>query len=226
MATTPQISTKHVAILKANARMMIVVSVAVFITIFSLVAAKSIFSQVQYQVRVTSAKSKANTQLKQNIQAFQSLVTSYNSFDSAQTNIIGGSLNGTGANDGENAKIVLDALPSTYDFPALASSLENLLSNNGYTVTSLTGTDQQVLYQTNPSSSTPQAVSIPFGFSVNNTNYQALQQLVTKLQSSIRPMGIDTMTISGGGGSMTLSITAHTYFEPGKSVTIGQEVIK
>jgi len=221
-----EISTKRIAISKAQAQMVIIVGVAAFITVFCLVAAKAVWSQTRYQARVTSASETARNQLKSNLSAFDSLRTSYRAFESTGTNIIGGSPTGSGQNDGDNAKIVLDALPPSYDFPGLTSTLEKILKSGGYNVSSITGTDDQLNQQNNLSSPTPQPVSIPFTFTVASTNYTGIQQLVSTLQASIRPIQIDKLTMSGGANNMTLVITAHTYYQPGKSVNITQKVIK
>ncbi len=221
-----EISTKRLAISKANAQMVAVVAAASFVTIFCLVASNAVFGQYRYQGKVVSAKEKANTQLKANIKAFGSLTKSYKAFDSADSNIIGGTKNGTGDNDGHNAKIILDALPSSYDYPALASSLEKVLADNGVKVTSITGTDDQINQQTNISSPTPQAVPMPFTFSVSNASYDSIQQLIKKLQQSVRPIQIDTIDLSGGVNDMSLTVTGHTYYQPGKSVNITQKVVK
>src|SRR5579884_4256983 len=103
--------TKRVAISKANAQMVAVVAVASFVTVFCLVASRAVWSQNSYQARVTTAKEKAHQQLLKNIQAYGDLTSSYKAFISTPTNVIGGSPTGTGDNDGDNAKIILDALP-------------------------------------------------------------------------------------------------------------------
>lgn len=223
---TTEPSTKRLAIVKANAQMVTVVAIASFVTIFCLVASKAVFSQNQYQARVTSAKEKAHQQLVKNIQAFGSLQTSYKAFDSTATNVIGGTTTGTGDNDGPNSKIVLDALPSTYDFPALTSSLEKILADRNLKVTSITGTDDQLNQQGNTSSPSPEPVSIPFSFTVNNANYTSVSQLMTALQQSIRPFQIDSIDLSGGANNMTLTVNAHTYYQPSKNLTITKKVIK
>jgi hypothetical protein len=221
-----EISTKRIAISKANAQMVIIVSVAAFVTVFCLVASKAVWSQTRYQASVTSVSEKAHKQLRENLSAFNNLQTAYNAFVSTGTNIIGGNPSGTGQNDGDNAKIVLDALPPTYDFPALASSLEGILKSGGYSVGNISGTDDQLAQQGNISSPKPKPVSIPFSFTINNTSYPAIQQLIATLQSSIRPIQIDSLNINGGANNMTVTVNAHTYYQPAKSVNITKKVIK
>jgi hypothetical protein len=219
-------STKRLAVTKANAQMVIIISVASFVTVFCLFAAKAVWSQTRYQARVTSKDETAHQQLQKNIQAFDTLVSSYNKFDSATTNIIGGSANGSGNNDGTNAAIILDALPDQYNFPALASTIEKILTSGNFDVSNITGTDDQIAEQGNTQSSSPSPVSMPFSFGVTNASYASVQQLINTLQSSIRPMAIDSLTLSGGSSDMTLNINAHTYYQPGKKVSITQQVVK
>ena len=222
----PQISTKRLAIGKANAQIVGVVAAASFITIFCLVASNAVWSQNKYQARVTKAKSEAHAQLQKNIKSFNSLATAYNGFISTPTNAIGGNTTGTGDNDGNNAKIILDALPSSYDFPALTASIEKVLHDKNFTVSSINGIDDQLAQATNTSSPTPTAAPMEFSFTVTNTNYAAIQDLISRLQSSIRPIQIDSMVISGGANNMQLTVKAHTYYQPGKSLTITKKVVK
>ena len=217
---------KRVAIDKANAQMVIIVAVASFVTIFSLVAAKAAFGTNRYQAKVTTEKEKAKHQLDVNIKSFDSLATAYRAFDNTSTNVISGNSNGTGDNDGPNSKIILDALPSSYDFPALTSSIEKILNDQSMKITSITGTDDQVSQQTNTSSPTPQPVAMAFTFSVGSANYDGINKLIARLEHSVRPIQIDNLTISGGGNNMSLTVNAHTYYQPAKNLTITKKVVK
>lgn len=221
-----QAPTKRLAIDKAQAQMVAAVGIAAFVTIFCLVAANAILSQNQYQARVIDKKQAANKQLKANIQAFKDLVTHYQAFDSTSTNVINGNAGGSGDNDGKNSKIILDALPPNYDFPALTTSLEKILSDRGLKASSISGTDDQLNQQKNLSSPNPQPVSMPFSFTVSGASYSSAKQLIQALQQSIRPIAIDTLNISGGNSNMTLTVSAHTYFQPGKNVSITKQVVK
>lgn len=220
------ISTKYVAISKANAQMVVVVAVASVITVFCLMASNAVFGQNRYQAKVISAKEKAHKQLQQNIDNYGNLATAYKAFDNASTNVIGGTRNGTGDNDGSNSKIILDALPPTYDFPALTSSIEKILSDSNLKVTGITGTDDQLTQQNNDASGNPQPVQIPFTFTISGASYTSVNQLMDKLQHSIRPLQVDTVDASGGQSNMTLTVTAHTEYQPAKSVSITKETIK
>ncbi len=231
MANVPQISTRKLVISKTNAQMVIAVSVASFVTVFCLVASKAVFSQNAYQARVIAAKQKAHQQLQDNLGTFDNLKKAYDGFDSAGKNIIGGSSKGSGTNDGSNSTIILDALPDTYDFPALTSSLEKILTSGSLKVTNITGTDDQINQQANTSSPQPKPVEMSFTFTVDNANYGTVGQLIGRLQNSIRPIQVDTLELSAASGSsassgITATVDGHTYYEPSKSVSITKKVIK
>ena len=221
-------SLKRIAISKASAQTLIIISVASFVTIFCLVASWSIWKQISYQSRVISTAQSAKQALNNDITAAGDLIHSYEKFDNQQTNVIGGQINGNSnaSDNGSNAKIILDALPSTYDFPALTTSVEKILNAGNFTITGITGTDEQLAQQGNTVSQNPQPVGIPFGFSVNNTNYPAIETLIGVLQLSIRPIQIDTLNITGGGNQMNFDVSAHTFYQPGKSLILSKKVVQ
>lgn len=224
---TPQISTKRVAISKANAQMVVFVAVAAAVAVFCLVASRAVLNQNIYRSKVVKQKTIAHKQLQENIKTFSQLQSAYKIFDGAPQNIIGGTSNADGGNNsGSNSKIILDALPSTYDFPALTSSLEKILKDGNLKVKGIGGTDDQLAQQTNVASVNPVAVPIPFSFSVDEADYSSVQALITKLQSSVRPIQIDTMKLDGPASKMQLQIGAHTFYQPGKTVNITKEVVK
>jgi hypothetical protein len=220
------ITSKRALIDKANSSLVIITGLAAFLTIFSLVASKTMFSQLTYQNRVLKEKHLTVTRLRSNIAAANQLETSYQAFTKTTTNVIAGDANGNGERDGNNAKIILDALPSNYDFPALATSLEKLTTGvNGLTINSIAGTDDEVAQSANASSTNPQAIPIPFTVVVTG-NYQSIQELIGKFEHSIRPFQIQTMTLSGDQSSLSLTITAQTFYQPAKSLNIGTKVVK
>ena len=225
MASTDAL-TKRVAISKSNTQIVIVVSIASFVTIFCLVAAKTMWSQNSYQARVVSADKVAHQQLVNNINAYNNLTSSYETFVSSSTNVIGGQSSGSGDKDGNNAKIVLDALPPAYDFPAVTSSIEKILTGSGLKVTSISGLDDELNQQSNTSSPNPVSVSIPFSFTISNASYQAVGLLINELQQSIRPIQIDSVSVTGGSNDITLTVNAHTYYQPSKTLSITKKEIK
>ena len=216
--------TKRAMIDKANASIVLLVSVATFVSIFSLVATKTLFSQIQYQQRVISKTREAARQLESNVQNAEKLRTSYQAFAGATTNIIGGINVGDSPKDGDNAKIILDALPSNYDFPALATNLE-MLATQQTKLTSITGTDDEVVQSANATSGTPQPVEMPFQLTAEG-NYDQVKSLIVATEHSIRPIQHSIIEISGSQSNLTLNITANTYYQPAKTIDYKSEVVR
>ena len=209
------LSSKRLQIDKSNSTLVIVAGIAAFIFIFSLVATKALVSQSNYQNRVITKKSKTLSTLKSDVTAAGQLETSYQAFDTTSQNALGGDPNGNGPQDGNNTKIVLDALPSSYDFPALVTSIEAMLNGKPLTINSIAGTDDEVAQSANQSSATPAAVPMPFQLSVTG-DYPGIQALISSLEKSIRPIQLQSLQISGSQDKLTMSITAQSYYQPAK----------
>lgn len=218
-------STKRLLIDQANTRVVVLTSVAAFVLIFCGVATKTLMGQAAYQNKVIGAKRTAVNQLKADKAAVKDLQVSYKAFTGTTQNILGGNSTGTGQNDGDNAKVVLDALPSAYDFPALTTSLEKLINSQQLKINSITGTDDQVAQSANASSSTPAPAPIPFQLTVEG-GYANIQGLIDTFQKSIRPIQIQTMEISGDKTKLSLTVSAQTFYQPAKSLNIKSEVVK
>lgn len=218
-----ELSTKRLQISKANLYIVTAVSIACFISIFALVASKSLLSQRSYQAKVISQKVEAKQRLQANLKARDTLVSQYKAFVNTDSNIIGGSAAGTSDRDGDNAKIVLDALPSKYDYPALATSLEKLLTMSGLTITNIGGIDDE-LNQT-VTSSAPTPIDVPFTVSFDGEP-QNTKDFLGVLQRSIRPINVQQITITGNDVKLATNIVAKTYYQPEKTLTIKKEVVQ
>lgn len=220
-----RVSLKRIGVDKTNSRIVGVTAASAFIVIFCIIASISLLGQLMYQNRVISAKRKAAAQLKLNIENTDKLVGSYNSFVGTPQNVLGGNPNGVGAKDGSNAKIVLDALPSTYDFPALASSLEKLMNDQGVQIKSLTGTDDAVAQTSSGTSNQPKPVPVPFEIVIAG-NYDQVRNAVNAMERSIRPFQIQKMDISGDQSELSVDITGQTYYQAEKALNITMKVVK
>jgi hypothetical protein len=217
--------TKRSLITQANKKIVIVTSVAAFLVVFCLVASKTLVGQIAYQNKVISQEKQAQQQLQTDLNARSSLVNSYQAFVNTPQNILGGNPNGTGAQDGSNSKIVLDALPSTYDFPALATTLESLIKSQNLQIGSISGTDQELAEQNNVTSADPKPVAMPFSVQVSGS-YEAVQNLINIFQASIRPFQIQTVNMSGSEGNMTVTISAQTFYQPQKAFTVTKQEVQ
>lgn len=211
MAKIP-ISLKRIAIDKATAATLKMVVIASVLIVFSLVGSKALMSQLKYQNKVIDAKAKAADQLKANIKSVSSLVDAYKAFDGSNESVIGTA--------DKNSKIVLDALPSKYDFPALATSLEKLLQ--GYQINAIGGQDDELAQSATAGS---QVVEIPFTISVTGS-YESIKKLINDFDRSIRPLHILKITLDGSDASMKIEISAKTYYQAEKTLEITTKEIK
>lgn len=217
--------TKRSLINKANSTMVIATALAAFVLVFALVAGKSLINQAAYQNRVIDAKKEALRQLNADLEARDSLEQSYKDFVDDDPNVLGGTVAGTSDRDGDNAKLVLDALPSKYDFPALTTSLEKIIVDQNLKILGISGTDQEAAQADKQTSPNPEPIPMPFQVQVGGS-YASIQSLVDVFMRSIRPFQIQTIELFGDESSMTASITAQTYYQPEKSLEIKQEVVR
>lgn len=225
MAKTPHLSTKHLAIDKANTSVVIAVSIAAFLIVFCAMASKSLLTQRSYQAKVIAKKETALKQLDTNINEVERLLISYKEFSGATQNVLGGNPKGNADRDGENPRIILDALPSKYDFPAVATSLDKLITGNGFQVKTITGIDDEVNQSANQSSGSPQFIEMPFTFEAIIGNADA-KKFMELFERSIRPIQVQKLSVVGKEGSLETTVTAKTYFQPTRNLNIKSEVVK
>lgn len=217
-------SSKRVQIDKAKTRSVGIIAFTVFVTVFSLVSANSLLKQRNYQAKVIGKKEAANKQLEDNIAATTTLVASYKQFVGSPVNMLGGNPAGTGEKDGDNARLVLDALPSKYDFPALASSFEKILTERGFTNSVIGGSDDEVAQATAKETATPVLTTVPFQLSVDGS-YTSIQDLVSVFERSIRPISVQKITLDGGTNAMTMNVELNTFVQSAKKLDIKMETV-
>lgn len=235
--TKPHLSIKHINIKKDNTVIFASIAVAVFLVVFGLVAGKSLLSQSLYNQRVIDAKKGALKQAVDNTKNVKNLEQSYLSFAKEPINILGGNPVGEGPIDGSNPKLVLDALPSVYDYPALSSSIEKILLDNGYQIERIGGSEDEKLSGTNPVNSSSskkttkvtvnaksEATQIPYPLTVVSS-VDDTQKLLDILERSIRPFYIETVSFSGSDLSLTTKISMTTFYQPGMKFQAGSKVV-
>ncbi len=203
-------------------RLIIVICLSVVVTIFCLVSTRALLDYAGYHRHELAAKRAVINQLEANIATASSLEGQYQSFNSVNPNFIGGK-NTTDPNasppDGDNARLVLDALPSKYDFPALISSVSKILNNDGITSPGIAGTDLSAT-TSSAASVNPSPVAIPL--SINGfTNYSGARALIADLERSIRPFDVTTLDFGGTNSTISISAGLTTYFQPSKVLGAG-----
>ena len=216
-----KIQNKRLQIDKANQIMVVAVAIAAFLTVFSAIASHALFLQRGHQARVITAKEEARDQLEANLEARDQLVTAYRAFIETPENIIGGNPDGDGDRDGDNAKIILDALPSRYDFPALATSIDKLINLGSFVEIDISGKDDEVAQQDSDSTD---PIEMPFEAEANVRNFAGVEDFFLLVERSIRPIKLQSLNIADE--EPVVSIKAVTYFQPSKGVRIDKEMIE
>lgn len=217
-------SVKHDIIDRDNSRIVVAVAIAVFLVVFCGFALRTLFSQSLYHGRVIDEKTKTLRQLEDNQEALSSLEQSYLAFVNESENILGGSPSGDGPLDGDNAKVVLDALPGVYDYPALTSSFEKILKEGGYEINSLGGSEDASIQNVATNDVTP--ISIPYTFSFSSS-VDGAEALLGTLQRSIRPMHVTRLNMTvNQNGSITTDVTLNTFFTQEKTFDLGSKEVQ
>lgn len=197
-------------------------SVAVAVCI---VMIQFLFQTWSYNNRVLAAKYKAADTLSKNINSSKSLQTSVNALVSNDA------LASVKTNPSDpNAKSVLDALPGKFDPTAWATSLQQaILSRSGVTINSISVPSDQEVATTNGVAASTEATATPHEMRFEITvagSYDKIRSMMLDFERTIRPVKITTATLTGDDAAMTATISGVTYYQPSKSATVKQEVVK
>lgn len=229
MKLKANLSSKSLQIDKNQSAILGVVVAATIISVFCLISAKVLLGQALYQRRVINAREASAKQLDTDIKDANTLSNQYKNvfLGSDGPNIIGGnssSSDNAAPPDGDNGKIVLDALPTTYDFPALLTSLSKILGADGVGAQSIGGTDQATSIDSRPSYN-PKSASISLTVSGSST-YTGAKKLLNDLERSIRPFDVTHLTLGGNESNLVMSLNLNTYYQPAKTLSIPSKEIK
>jgi hypothetical protein len=221
---------KKTQIININNLRVISTSVAVFIVIFCFFAIKSLYSEGQYQNRVISAQKITLDKLNSNLSSVKNIESAYKVFNSnLEQNIIGGNTTVTTGNNGNNSKIVLDALPTNIDVPAWSLNISNLCLLLAQPPSFLTLDPSSVAVDQATVSPVLKPVPIPIAlagtFSVNPDNIGAT---FDSLYRSIIPIKIKSVSITSGskGKPAIISFQAGTYYQAPYKFLTSTEIVK
>lgn len=186
---------------------------------FCLAAGQYLFSKWQYNNKVLSAKYTASDTLAQNITNAKELKTNIDKL------IADNDLASVKTDQADsNLKSILDALPTTSDSAALATSLQlAVLNRSGVTIESITVPPESEQVDPAAVPATPQ--EIKFSFIVSGS-YDKIQQSILDIERTIRPMRVDSINLTGTDQNLRATVDATTYYQPSKSVNAAQELVK
>jgi len=203
--------------------MFIWVAVAAVAVSFCIATGQYLFTKWDYNNKILSKKYTAAQTLANNVTNAQKLKTEVDNLIANQD------LAFVKTNpDDPNIKSVLDALPTSFDPSALATSLQQvILSRSGVSIESISVPPDTDLSAT--ASTTGAAVTGPqeikFSFVVTGT-YDKIKALVVDLERTIRPIRINDMTLNGSDSNLRASFDASTFYQPSQTVKLGSETVK
>jgi hypothetical protein len=205
----------------AGRYMFIWVAVAAVAVSFCVATGQYMFAKWDYNNKVLNAKYKASDTLTKNINAANELKKEV---DALLANTDLASVK-TDPND-TATKSILDALPTTLDPAALATSLqESILNRSGVTIENITVPSEVggEAGGTANNQATPQEAKFTF---VVSGSYAQIRTMVHDLERVIRPIKITGVTLNGTDASLRATFEAITYYQPAKNAEAKQETIK
>lgn len=201
----------------------VVVGIAIVLTIF-------LVQRIWFGERVINEKMKTASTLDKNIATVTSLKDNVRVLNTNED------LKSTRLNDSDQAiQSILDALPADANSTAMASSLQTKLLSGvpGITIESLkvqpvSGVEISSANTTTTDSSDPNSHTIGFSFSVSaaNSNQDALRQVLVRIEKSIRPFNITSISVESQGSRVVLTATGVGYYEPAQSVGLKDKVVR
>ena len=204
----------------AGRTMFVWVAIAAVALSFCLATGQYLFTKWDYNNKILAKKYTVAQTLTNNITNAQKLKTEVDNLTANQD------LASVKTNpEDPNTKSVLDALPTSFDPAALATSLQQvILSRSGVSVESIS-----VPPDIDNGSTTPAKLvgpqEIKFGFTVTGT-YDKIKALMVDLGRTIRPMKLTNLSLNGSDANLRASFEFATYYQPAKSVTLESEVVK
>lgn len=203
----------------AGRTMFLWVAIAAVAVSFCFATGQYLFSKWQFNNKIIDAKYKATTTLTNNLSNAEELRKNIDGLvaslelDSVKTN-----------KDDPNTKSVLDALPTSFDPAALATSLQQvILGRSGVSVESIVVPTQTAGENIETTDPTPQEMKFSV---VVSAPYDKVVNLVRDMERTIRPIKINSVSMNGSDQSLRVTIDATTYYQPSRSVELKKEALK
>lgn len=187
------------------------------------VAVQFLFRQAAFNQKIITEKAKTQTTLAHNITNAKELKTKVQNL-LADTNLA----KVKASPDDTALKVVLDALPTSDDKSALASSLQQqILPKSGSVLTALTTISQSgsITDPTAAVAPTGGAQTSSFDFGTTGS-YDQVKNMLLDLERTIRPMNITTLSLQGSDNALTTTVQGITYYLPERTVELGKKTIK
>lgn len=173
-------------------------------------ASKALITGIIRDTKVVSAKQKADKQLKDNVTAAPSLISSFDAL-------------------GGQKSVLADALPATADLPSLIVSIENMSAAAGVTVKSVSAVPADSSLPAGSASGSSSGAATPqvYPFSITfDGSYDSVKRLLGAIEVSARPMRVVSMQLSGSGSTLSGQLGIETYYQANAQLPFSEETIK
>lgn len=232
MATQEVALRKRQQIAKANRMMFIWVAIVSVVVGFAAVAAVFLWQKRDFNARVLSEKSLTADTLTKNVEAIGELkdqVRVLNTNQALKDSMAPG--------EDQPIRVVLDALPADANSSALGASLqEKFLKASGLTIESLTvdpvaGVESESATNVEDAASLDQIEGVGevrFHFVVNasSSNSKVLQELLQRLERSIRTVDITKLSLEQQGGKLVLNVEGRAFYQPAVTGELKEKAVK
>lgn len=222
---------KRQQIANANRMMFIWVAGVSALVGIAIVASLFLLQKAWFNEKVLAEKSKTASTLVKNNEVIADLedeVRVLNTNQALKDSMLDGQT--------DPVQVVLDALPSEANSSALGASLqEKFLTSEGLTLESLSvdpvegvesQSDGSVQDASAPETAGENTITFRFAVSTDVNNASALKDLLQRLERSIRPINITSLTIETQGERLVLEVNGLSYYEPAKTVELKSKTVK
>lgn len=205
--------------------MFIWVAIASVLVGAAIVVNSFLIKKILFTEKVLSQKQDTLTTLTYNNKQVESLKTNVRALGVNQE--LMDSMN----EDETNAvQVVLDALPSKANSSAFGSSMQQKILKSDYVDITMLNVDPVIgvesqdttglttMLASTSSVAPAQPISFRFTISVANDKINELKDALTRVEKSIRPINITSITVTMQGSTAMLSGVGETYYLPAKSV--------
>lgn len=199
--------------------MFVWVAIAACALSFCAATGQYLFAKWQHNNNVMAAKQRALDTLSSNIKNSQDLIKDVDGLvaDESLADVK------TDPKD-PNTKSVLDALPTTFDPAALATSLQRVvLSRSSVAIDNISVPQELEGPSEEALKPVPQEMSFSF---IISGSYENIKHAIADVEKTIRPIKITSINLAGSDNNLRAAVEAVTYYQPAKSVTVEEETIK
>lgn len=221
---------KRQQIMRTNQSMFIWISGVSVVVGISIVLVVFLVQSIWFGEKVIAEKRKTESILDKNLSVIPALKDNVRVLNADEN------LKLTSLNDTDSAiQSVLDALPAQANSTAMATSLQTKLIGgvSGISIESLkvqpvSGVEIATTATASSDSSDPTSNMIGFSFSVSasTNNQDALREVLLRIEKSIRPFNITSLSVEGQGSRVVLTVAGVGYYEPAQTSELKYKVVR